>query len=47
VTTVSSDRGDPGYQGSFRLDPIAEKMRPYGVPTAKLGLAVLDRLFRR
>jgi hypothetical protein len=45
VTTVSSDRGDPGYQGSFRLDPVAAKMRPYGVPTAKLGLTALDRLF--
>ena len=24
VTTASSDRGDAGYQGSFRLDPLAE-----------------------
>jgi hypothetical protein len=45
VTTASSDRGDPGYQGSFRLDPLAEKMRPYAVPTNKLGGTVLDRLF--
>jgi hypothetical protein len=45
ITTASSDRGDPGYQGSFRLDPLAEKMRPYAVPTEKLGAAVLDRLF--
>jgi hypothetical protein len=45
VTTVSSDRGDPGYQGSFRLDPLAEKMRPFAVPTQKLGVTVLDRLF--
>jgi hypothetical protein len=45
ISTLSSDRGDPGYQGSFRLDPVAEKMRPYGVPTAKLGLTVLNRLF--
>jgi hypothetical protein len=45
VTTASSDRGDPGYQGSFRLEPLAEKMRPYAVPTDKLGATVLDRLF--
>ena len=45
ITTVSSDRGDPGYQGSFRLDPLAEKMRPYAVPTEKLGATVLERLF--
>jgi hypothetical protein len=45
VTTVSSDRGDPGYQGSFRLDPLAEKMRPYAVPTDKLGASVLARMF--
>ncbi|TMD85157.1 MAG: hypothetical protein E6I78_09105 [Chloroflexi bacterium] len=46
VTTASSDRGDPGYQGSFRLDPLAEKMRPYAVPMKDLGVAVLDRVFR-
>ena len=47
VTTASSDRGDPGYQGSFRLDPLAEKMRPFAVPTEKLGATVLERLFRK
>jgi len=45
VTTISSDRGDPGYQGSFRLDPMAARMRPFAVPTAKLGATVLERLF--
>ena len=45
ITTVSSDRGDPGYQGSFRLDPLAEKMRSYAVSTAKLGATILERLF--
>jgi hypothetical protein len=45
ITTVSSDRGDPGYQGSFRLDPLAEKMRPFAVPMEKLGAIVLERLF--
>ena len=45
VTTVSSDRGDPGYQGSFRLDPLAEKMRPFAVPMEKVGITVLERLF--
>ena len=45
VATVSSDRGDPGYQGSFRLDPMAEKMRPFAVPTRQLGVTLLDRLF--
>ena len=45
IATVSSDRGDPGYQGSFRLDPLAEKMRPFAVPTEKLGATVLERLF--
>ncbi len=47
VTTASSDRGDPGYQGSFRLDPLAEKMRPFAVPMDKLGVIVLERLFPR
>ena len=46
VSTASSDRGDPCYQGSFRLEPLAVKMRPYAVPMEKLGAAVLDRLFR-
>jgi hypothetical protein len=45
VTTVSSDRGDSGYQGSFRVEPLAEKMRPFAVPTEKLGATVLERLF--
>jgi hypothetical protein len=45
ITTISSDRGDPGYQGSFRLDPLAERMRPFAVPTAKLGVTVLERVF--
>src|SRR6266849_2962254 len=45
ITTASSDRGDPGYQGSFRLDPLAEKMRPFAVPMKNLGDAVLERLF--
>jgi hypothetical protein len=45
IATVSSDRGDPGYQGSFRLDPLAEKMRPFAVPMEKLGATVLERLF--
>ena len=46
VTTASSDRGDPGYQGSFRLDPLAEKMRPFAVPVETLGITILDRLFK-
>ena len=45
ITTVSSDRGDPGFQGSFRLDPLAVKMRPFSVRTATLGATVLERLF--
>lgn len=45
ITTGSSDRGDPGYQGSFRLDPLAEKMRPFAVSMDKLGVTVLERLF--
>ena len=45
ITTISTDRGDPGYQGSFRLDPLAEKMRPYAVPVEKLGATILERLF--
>src|SRR3989442_2661532 len=46
ITTASLDRGDPGYQGSFRLEPLAEKMRPFAVPTEKLGVAILEHLFR-
>jgi hypothetical protein len=45
VTTASSDRGDPGYQGSFRLDPLAEKMHPFAVSTQNLGARVLQLLF--
>lgn len=45
LTTISSDRGDPGYQGSFRLDPLAEKMRPFAIPMGNLGATVLQRLF--
>jgi hypothetical protein len=45
ISTLSSDRGDPGYQGSFRLDPVAPKMRRFAVPTAQLGPTVLARLF--
>ncbi len=45
ITTASSDRGDPGYQGSFRLDPLAEKMRPFAVPTEKVGATTLERIF--
>jgi hypothetical protein len=46
ITTASVDRGDPGYQGSFRLEPLAQKMRPFAVPTEKLGATVLERIFR-
>jgi hypothetical protein len=45
ITTASSDRGDPGYQGSFRLEPLAEKMRPFAVPVNELGATVIERLF--
>jgi hypothetical protein len=44
-TTASLDRGDPGYQGSFRLEPLAEKMRPFAAPMERLGVAVLEGLF--
>jgi len=46
ISTASSDRGDPGYQGSFRLEPLAEKMRPFAVPMERLAATVLERLFR-
>lgn len=46
ISTTSNDRGDPGYQGSFRLEPLAQKMRPFAVPTETLGAVVLERLFR-
>lgn len=46
ITTLSIDRGDAGYQGNFRLDPLAPKMRPYAIPTDKLGALLLDRMFR-
>ena len=45
IATVSSDRGDAGYKGSFRLDPVAAKMRPFAVPMEKVGVTVLERLF--
>ena len=45
ITTVSLDRGDPGYQGSFRLAPMATKMRPFAVPMQTVGDTILERLF--
>lgn len=45
VTTPSSDRGDGGYQGSFRLDPLAERFKPFAWERAALGPLILDRLF--
>jgi hypothetical protein len=47
VTTLSIDRGDAGYQANFRLDPVAEKMRPFALPSAELAGAVLSRAFPR
>jgi hypothetical protein len=47
VTTLSIDRGDAGYQANFRLDPVAEKMRPYAVASADLATAVLNYAFPR
>ena len=44
IATPSSDRGVGGYQVSFRLDPVAEKMRPYAIPTAELARTILKRL---
>ena len=44
IATASSDRGVGGYQVSFRLDPLAEKMRPYAVPTRQLAGAIVKRL---
>ncbi|TMD42503.1 MAG: hypothetical protein E6I88_04580 [Chloroflexi bacterium] len=46
ITTSASDRGVGGYQASFRLDPLAEKMRPYAVPTEDLAATILRRLRR-
>lgn len=45
ITTASRDRGDAGYQGRFRIDPLAPKMRPYAVPTKELGAAILRCAF--
>lgn len=45
ITTLSIDRGDGGYQANFRLDPLAEKMRPYAVPSTELATGVLIRAF--
>jgi hypothetical protein len=45
ITAASSDRGDPGYQGSFRLEPLADRMRSFAVPMENLGVAILERLF--
>ena len=44
VATPSSDKGVGGYQVSFRLDPLAEKMRRYAVPTAGLAAMIIQRL---
>jgi hypothetical protein len=47
IVTPSSDKGIGGYQVSFRLDPLAEKMRPYAVPTRQLAGAIVKRLQAR
>jgi hypothetical protein len=44
IVTPSSDRGVAGYQLSFRLEPLAEKMHPYPVPTRDLAATLLKRL---
>ncbi|HEY9288266.1 MAG TPA: hypothetical protein VIT43_09620 [Candidatus Dormibacteraeota bacterium] len=44
IATPSSDKGVGGYQISFRLDPLATKMRPYAVPTDQLARAIMTRL---
>jgi hypothetical protein len=45
VTTASSDRGDGSYQGSFRLDPIPDRFKPFACDTRELALVILQRLF--
>lgn len=44
VSTLASDRGVGGYQVSFRLDPLAEKMRSYAHATVQLAATILERL---
>ncbi|HYM49281.1 MAG TPA: hypothetical protein VET65_01800 [Candidatus Limnocylindrales bacterium] len=46
ITTASSDRGDGGYQGSFRLDPLAEKFKPFACAMEALPSVILERAFR-
>ena len=41
-----NDRGDAGYVFNFRVDPLADRMRPYAVPAKDLADAILDRLRR-
>ena len=47
VATSSTNRGEPVYQGSFRVDPLADKMRAYAVPANEVGAVLIDRLFGR
>jgi hypothetical protein len=47
VATSSTNRGEPVYQGSFRVDPLADKMRAYAVPAKEVGAVIIDRLLGR
>jgi hypothetical protein len=44
IATSSTNRGEPIYQCSFRLDPLAEEMRPYAIASTQLGAAIIQRL---
>lgn len=46
MTSHGSYRGRPRYQGKIRVDRIAEKFRPYAVPTVGLGTAILQTAFK-
>lgn len=45
LTSRTSYRGKPRYQGKIRVSQIAEKFVPYAVPTEELGSAILRAAF--
>lgn len=44
IATTSHDYGMGDYMLSFRLNPLAEKMGPYAVPTSQLAARIVKRL---
>ncbi len=47
LTSHTSYRERPRYTGKIRVNQIAERFRPYAVPTERLGSTILQAVFTR